>query len=77
MKKLLFTTLIVSITNSFCAQFSCASAIALTNGFTSGIVTSPGTSINSAESWVASVVNIQQDQLQVNLSILLLNAITL
>ncbi|MFN5418149.1 MAG: T9SS type A sorting domain-containing protein [Flavobacteriia bacterium] len=37
------------------AQYSCATAVPITNGFTSGIVTSPGTSTSSTESWVASV----------------------
>lgn len=37
------------------AQYSCVTAVPITNGFTSGIVTSPGTSTSSTESWVASV----------------------
>lgn len=37
------------------AQFSCATAVNITNGFTSGIFTSPGTSTSSTESWVSAV----------------------
>lgn len=40
--------------NSVRAQFSCATAIALSDGYTSGIITTPGTSVSSTESWVAT-----------------------
>lgn len=36
-------------------QYSCATAVNLTNGYTSGIISTPGTSTSSTESWVSSV----------------------
>ncbi|MGV3632496.1 MAG: T9SS type A sorting domain-containing protein [Bacteroidota bacterium] len=36
------------------AQFSCATAISLADGYTSGTITTPGTSVSSTESWVAT-----------------------
>lgn len=56
MKKrlLLFSCLLVTCFAT--AQFGCGSAISLFDGYTSGVVTTPGTSATSAQSWVSSAL---------------------
>lgn len=51
--KFIFTGILVCIClHSLKAQYSCATAVSISNGYTSGSITTPGT--NGAEDWVTS-----------------------
>ena len=52
--KITFSFLSILLSTYTFSQFSCATAIPITNGYTSSIFSTPGTSTSSSESWVAS-----------------------
>jgi hypothetical protein len=59
MKKITFLIAIVLISAIANAQYSCANAVVLTNGFTANNITTPGAGSGSPAAWVTSSIDCQ------------------
>ncbi|HLA56781.1 MAG TPA: T9SS type A sorting domain-containing protein [Flavobacterium sp.] len=59
MKKITFLTAIVLMSAIVNAQYSCANAVVLTNGFTANNITTPGAGAGSPAAWVTSSIDCQ------------------
>ncbi|MES2589640.1 MAG: T9SS type A sorting domain-containing protein [Bacteroidota bacterium] len=56
MKTIFFLSNLIFITlfNQLFSQFSCATAVSVTDGYTSGIFTTPGTNLTNPENWISA-----------------------